>query len=211
VSRARIARAPRQGLPAAAAPARRDRVIAFLCLALLATAALLSPSSARAAEQIAVSVDKTDVSVGLGEHFSFTSTITNQGSGPATDLVAHLNVVSLAKGPYVDPEDWSSRRTQYLPPIPAGESLTLDWEVQAVNPGSIGVYVAVLPRDGSGRPITGPTIHADIAQRQTLNSDGVLPLALGIPALIGLLALGLRYERRRGRTAEAPESGTDRG
>jgi hypothetical protein len=47
------------------------------------------------------------------------------------------------------------------------------------------------------RPVTGPTVHVEIAERRTLNSGGILPLALGIPALLAALALGLRWHRGR--------------
>jgi hypothetical protein len=55
----------------------------------------------------------------------------------------------------------------------------------------------VLPRNGEPRPpATGPTVHVSIARRKTLNSGGILPLALGVPALLAALALGLRLRRR---------------
>jgi hypothetical protein len=157
-------------------------------------ALLVSAPTADAA--VAVSVDRTAISTKLGEKFTFRSTISNDGSGSAASLVAHLNVLSLRPGVYVDPEDWSSNRTRYLAPISARGSTTIDWEVQAVNAGSIGIYVAVLPASGEGQPTTSPTVHVTIAERRTLNSGGILPLALGIPALLALLALGLRVSRR---------------
>ena len=118
-------------------------------------------------------------------------------TNPANGLIAHLNILSLHSGTYVDPEDWSSNRTQYFHNIPAGGSRTTTWRLQAVNGGEFGVYVAVLPETGAGRPPqTTPTIHLAVAERKTLNSGGILPLTLGIPALLGIFTLGLR--RRRG-------------
>jgi hypothetical protein len=70
--------------------------------------------------------------------------------------------------------------------------------MEAVNAGSFAVYVAVLPRSGAPRPpTTGPAIHVLVEERQTLNSGGILPLALGIPALLALVALALRMRRAR--------------
>jgi hypothetical protein len=71
------------------------------------------------------------------------------------------------------------------------------WTVTAVNSGSITIYVAVLPRHGAGQVAVSPLLHVEIAKRRALNSGGVLPLALGIPALIGLTALGVRARRPR--------------
>jgi hypothetical protein len=70
--------------------------------------------------------------------------------------------------------------------------------MNAVNSGTIGVYVAVLPRSGAPvRPVTGPTLRVRIEDRETLNSGGILPLALGLPVLLGLAALGVRFRRAR--------------
>ncbi len=63
-------------------------------------------------------------------------------------------MLSLRDGVYVDPEDWSSRRTRYLATIPTGGSTTITWKMQAVNAGRFGVYVAVLSRTGASRPPT---------------------------------------------------------
>jgi hypothetical protein len=160
---------------------------------------LVLPAAAHAASGpgVWVNVDRTTIPTRLGKKFSFQSTISNRGSSTASGLIAHLNVLSLRPGVYVDPEDWSSNRTRYLAPIPAGGLTTVTWRIQAVNAGSIGVYVAVLPRSGAGRPATGPTIRVEIAERKTLNSGGILPLALGVPALLGALTVGLRLRRGR--------------
>jgi hypothetical protein len=60
------------------------------------------------------------------------------------------------------------------------------------------MYVAVLPQSGPAvPPVTGPTIQLNVTERKTLNAGGILPLALGIPAFLGLLALGVRLHRGR--------------
>lgn len=171
------------------------RSLCFVALVL----GLLLAASAQAApgSSVSVNADRTTIPTRLGKKFSFQSTISNRGSSTASGLIAHLNVLSLRPGVYVDPEDWSSNRTRYLAPIPAGGSTTVTWRIQAVNAGSIGVYVAVLPRSGAGRPTTGPTVRVEIAERKTLNSGGILPLALGVPALLGALTVGLRFRRGR--------------
>jgi hypothetical protein len=166
-------------------------------VALVAASVLAgSASAAEGADRVSVAVDRAQISKKLGNKFQFRSTITNRGSTAATGLIAHLNILSLRNGPYVDPEDWSSNRTRYLPTIPPGGSHTITWKMQAVNAGTFGVYVAVLPESGEARPpTTGPTIHLAVAQRRAINSGGILPLALGIPAFVGLVTLGIRFRR----------------
>ena len=169
-----------------------------LTLVALVAGALLAPGSGAAqVESVVVTVAPERIATKLGGKFAFTSTITNNGTTDARGLIAHLNVLSLRDGTYVDPEDWSANRTRYLDQIPPGKSLTLTWRMQAVNDGDFGIYVAVLPESGAPvPPATGPTIHLDVAERKTLNAGGIVPLVLGIPAALGLLALGVRIRRR---------------
>jgi hypothetical protein len=168
--------------------------------ALVALLLLAAPVGARASgprPDVSVSVDRTVVVTSLGHEFAFRSTFTNHGTSTRGGLIAHLNVLSYDRGVYVDPEDWSSRRTRYLAAIPAGGSTTTTWNVHAVNAGSFAVYVAVLSRRPTALPpTTGPAIHLAVAKRTTINSGGILPLALGIPALLGLLLVGARARRR---------------
>jgi hypothetical protein len=170
---------------------------------LVATVAVLAGGSGAAtAAPLTVTADRALVSTKLGQKIVFHTTVTNHGHAAAAGLIAHLNVLSLRNGTYVDPEDWSSHRTLYLHPIPAGGSITSTWRVEAVNDGSFGVYVAVLHASGAARsPTTSPTVHLLVAQKKTLNSGGIVPLALGLPGLIGVLALSVRI--RRGRASRA--------
>jgi hypothetical protein len=165
---------------------------------LVACAACATPAAA-ADGSVEISLDRNSASTQLGKSFSFGSTIANGSGRRLSGLVAHLDVVSLTKGVYVDPEDWSDQRTRYLPALAPGGSTKVDWKVKAVNGGNFAVYVVVVPTPVTAPP--GPTIstglQAHVTERRTLNSDGVLPLALGVPALIGLVTLGVRRRRRR--------------
>jgi hypothetical protein len=164
-------------------------------LALLAVSALLVPATAGAG--VKVTNDRTAVSMKLGQRFVFHTRIANDGSTPAAGLVAHLNVVDLTGNTYVDPEDWSSHRTRYLAPVAPGGSTTLSWRLNAVTAGTVGIYVTALPRSGAPvRPTTGPILRVQIKARRSLNAGGVVPLALGIPCLLGALGLVIRFRRR---------------
>lgn len=166
--------------------------------AAVAAALLLAAVPSVGAASVKVSVDRSVIATKLGRAFVLRSKIANHGTTAATGLIAHLNVLSLRSGLYVDPEDWSSHRTRYLPPIPAGGSTTLTWKLSAVNAGTLGVYVVVLPQSGAPvPPAIGPTTHVVIADRRTLDSSGILPLAFGIPALLGVGILLLRLWRAR--------------
>jgi hypothetical protein len=168
-------------------------------MALLAAAALVCADAVAATGPVAglsATVDRARISTQLGRSFEFRSTIRNSGAGPASGLVAHLSVLSLRRDPYVDPEDWSSQRVVFLDPIPAGGSRTLRWRMTAVNAGTFGVYVTVLPADRGGVPAPNtPTIAVRVSERRTLDAGGILPLAIAVPALLGALAIALRRRR----------------
>jgi hypothetical protein len=172
--------------------------IARPLLGVLAAAAAAVVWAGPAGAAASITADRTQISTAIGHKFLLRTTISNDGSASAGNLIAHLNVLSLQDGVYVDPEDWSSHRTRYLPQIPPGGGVTITWQLQAVNSGSFGVYVAVLPASGAAQPpVVGPTVRVDVAHRHTLDSGGILPLALGIPGALAVATLGLRLRRRR--------------
>jgi len=55
--------------------------------------------------------------------------------------------------------------------------------------------VTAVPADGSGPISVGPPLHVRVADRRTLNSGGVVPLAIAVPAAVIALAFAAR---RRG-------------
>ena len=167
---------------------------------LLGVACLLAATPVASAQTSAidVSVSRSQVSTGLGDDFGFSTVVTNTTSRPLSGLVAHLNVVGLSSGIYVDPEDWSEERTKNVPALGPGESTTISWSVTAVTGGRAAVYVVVLPEDPArGGLAASPAIDVRIAEAKNLNSGGVLPLALGVPALLGLATIAVRRRRRR--------------
>jgi hypothetical protein len=173
-----------------------------LALGLLAAgfAGALPARAASPPPALTVAVDRTYQALQLGRTLVFNSTIANRGTRPLRDLIAHLNVLSLRRGVYVDPEDWSTSRTRYLGTLAAGASVRVAWRVQAVDAGRFALYVAALPRDVAGAaPATGPAIVVAVPERQTLDAGGIAPLAIGIPAVLGLATVGLRLRRRRAR------------
>jgi hypothetical protein len=173
---------------------RRARAAGLAC-ALSAALAAPPTGAADAAETrtVRVSLDRASVATRIGESFRFAATVTNMGPAPAPGLVAHLDVVSLDPEVVVDPEDWSSERTRYLAPLPAGRWARVAWDVKAVDGGRFTAYVAVLGPHGLA---AGPGLDVRVARHRTLDPGGVVPLAVGVPGLLGVLLLGLRRRRR---------------
>lgn len=152
-------------------------------------------TSPPAPSPLSVSLDTERLVAGPGERIHFSSTVRNDQSGRLTGLVAHLNILTTDPDVYVDPEDWSPRRTQYLGELGAGEQSVLEWDVRAVTSGPLILYVAVTDPQSGTVTASGP-LHMDVRGRREVNSQNVLPLVAGVPAGV-LVLLGLTGARRR--------------
>lgn len=166
----------------------------------LAASAAAAPPVPREAFQ--VTLDSSRLSTVVGDRFTLRSHVRNSGTAPSERFLAHLNVASLSSDVYVDPEDWSSRRTLPVAPLGRGSDASLSWELQAVNAGSFDVYVVLLP-DGASSAGTGPLfvsppLHVTVAERRPLNAGGSLPVVVVVPVLLGVAAAAALYRVRRG-------------
>ncbi len=152
------------------------------------------------AGDVTISVSKSEVSTLTGKTFTFTSEITNSGSIATPPLIANLAFVAIDHSTYVDPEDWSPRRTVSVAPIAAGSSATLTWTVKPVLKGDVAVYVVVLPEPpalaGAGPLAASPAIPVHVEEHRTLNPGGVLPVVLAVPGVLALAFVGLRVARK---------------
>jgi hypothetical protein len=178
-------------------PSLRHVLLALGLFALFAQGALCADAAVAGDGRVTVVVDRTAISASLGERPNFRATIVNGGVDRAVGLVVNLNVVSLRSGVYVDPEDWSSRRTRYLAALPTNGSVNMSWNLRAVNAGRFAAYVVVLDRDGAAVLAAGSPVVIAVARRETLSSGGILPLTIGIPVLIAAAWLVVRRRRAR--------------
>jgi len=157
---------------------------------------------------VSVELDKTQAGIGLGQAVKFTSPVRNPAEQQVSGAIAHLNVLAADPGVYVDPEDWSSERTQYLDPLDGGESDPIEWEMQGVNSGRFIVYVVITSAQAAGEVVTSKTLRLDVAPERTLDASGLVPVAAGVPGAIVLL-MGLvmvRRVRRRPPPAKKPSA-----
>jgi hypothetical protein len=173
---------------------------AFLLAGLLAVVlACLTTSAWASPLTVEITPDPTRVATVLGGRFTISTQVANTGNTPTGDVLAHLNVASMQDDVYVDPEDWSSSRSQSLTLRP-GESRTLVWDIQAVNAGRFAAYVVVLPEgaevSGAEGLVVSPLVKIDVETRSALSERGLLPVVLLIPLVLGLSAVGLRIRGR---------------
>ena len=76
----------------------------------------------RPAPELSMSRGRVDTRIGTDFRFRHHD-LEPRRRAPGAALIAHLDVVSRDPGVYVDPEDWSSERTRYLPPVGGGASI----------------------------------------------------------------------------------------
>lgn len=174
----------------------RAVAVALLLLMGLASPAAAEPRTSPL-DGVSVTNDRSTLEIRIGQRFGFTTSVRNDGDLPVTGLVAHLNVLSVDPGVYVDPEDWSSQRTIYLDPVPAHSSAKLPWRVQAVNDGRFVIYVAVTTRSGPAPVVVSDGLRLSASARRTVNAGGVLPVAVGVPCALFLVMMLNAARRRR--------------
>jgi len=171
--------------------------LAFVVAVALATAP--AAQAADASPSVRVEQQQATATVVIGGPFSLATTVRSTVELPQGRLVAHLNILSLDPGVYVDPEDWSSQRSQYLAEVPAHGFVQLTWKLHAVNAGRFVVYVALTDGRPGGTVTAGPALVVTVAKRQSLDAAGVLPTAIVVPAALLALLVFVGYRRRRRR------------
>jgi ABC-2 type transport system permease protein len=157
---------------------------------------------------ITITTDMESAALKTGDEIEFTTVVTNEGTTPTPELTVAMNIINLGKSDPVDPEDWSPERTQAIEPLEPGESAELDWSVEAILDGNYMVYMTAIAKPGTPEettlPVTGPGIHLTVAAFQSTNPAGVLPVAIGMPVILIIVALALRryWRRERGQPSE---------
>ncbi|MBY9075247.1 hypothetical protein K1X13_10500 [Nocardioides sp. WL0053] len=177
-------------------PARLGLLAATLAALLpLGFAGGAAAQSEPAAPAVEVRLDQDAATAGPGERISFESTVTNASELARTGLVAHLSILTTDPDVYVDPEDWSAQRTQYVDELAPGASTTLTWDVQAVTSGPLVLFVSVTGEAAGPVASSGP-LDLTVGGQREVDSGQVLGLVLWTPA--GVLALlGATLVRRR--------------
>jgi hypothetical protein len=131
----------------------------------------------------------------MGDHLNFHTVIRNDGGTRVDGLIAWLSLVQIDKGKEqpVDLEDWSAQKATTASQLASGARLETDWSMRLIQAGTYRVVVSAVSRNGSSLT---PSAFFDfkVRQKPVVESRRVLPVAVGIPVLLG----GLMLWRRRG-------------
>jgi len=134
------------------------------------------------------------VSPQMGDHLSFHSVIRNVGAAPIDGLIAWISLVQVDKGKEqpVDLEDWSAHKAVTARTLVPGKALETDWPMRLIQAGTYRVVVSAVSRNGVDLTAS-PFADFNVRQKPVVESQRVLPIALGIPLLLG----GTMVWRRR--------------
>lgn len=176
--------------------------VPFAIFAILAShgvpAAGAGQASAHDDAGVVVELDQGALHVPPGKKIAFESTIRNTGDTPLDGYVAHLDLLTTDESVYVDPEDWSPKRTQYLDELAPGESTRLRWDVQAVTSGPLILFVSVTSPAADTVTSSAP-LNLTVGGQRVVDAAEVGPLVMLMPAGVLLLLVATALRRRRHR------------
>ena len=182
---------------------RTNPLFAAVIVALLAVSI---PAAARPAAGAETSTPSIQVDLGpdpanparpkMGDRLAFQSVIRNAGSRPIKGVVAWLGLVQVDPGQEqpVDLEDWSAHKAITVAELAPGQSVSTEWPMRLIAAGHYRVVVSAAA--GDGVLSASPFVDVTVQQKSVVESGRVLPVALGVPAL---LVGGLLLRQRRGR------------
>ncbi len=161
-----------------------------LALALTAMAGTAFAQSAPPTLRVELAADPANPAAPkMGDRLLFHSTIRNTGATPAPGVLAWVGLVQVDPGQEqpVDLEDWSAHKAITVKLVAPGESVTTDWPMRLIAAGHYRVVVTAASGEAALTP--SPFVDLAIRQKPVVESDRVLPVALGVPALLlgGLL------------------------
>lgn len=145
---------------------------------------------------VTVSIEPATGSVVLGDTFDLRVSVTNDAAAPTAPLAVHLDVTDPAAATSVDPEDWTPTLTRRVGVIAPGATETVRWTVQPIAGGTFAVYAVALAPGEPGLSASDVLVLT-VEEQRPLDPGGILPLAVGVPTLVGaLLILQIRRARR---------------
>lgn len=135
----------------------------------------------------------------MGDWMHFNSVITNSGQQPIQGLVAWISLVEVTPGKEqpMDLEDWSAHKAVTGTTLKPGETLQTRWPVRLIQNGDYRVVISATDRNDQ-TVFTSPTLQFHIAQKPVVQSTRILPVALGIPLMIGGMLGVRRYRKKSG-------------
>ena len=175
---------------------------AMIILSLLASPASALQGARAQVDDFVIAMDSEARQVEMGEIVEVRTAITNNSAQTSPSLIVAMNIVNLDEtGDLVDPEDWSPERTQYIRPLPAGESINLDWTINPILEGNFMVYMVLLPiparAQTTSQMVASSGLQLNVTPLSGFKPASVLPLAIGEPILLLAITYFVYRHRRQ--------------
>lgn len=160
-------------------------------LSLLAPAALASPLSITMEP-----APGNPASPQMGDTLSFHTVIRNVGNAPVEGLIAWPSLVQVDQGAEqpVDLEDWSAHKAVTAATLDPGGAVETDWPMRLIQAGDYRIVVSAASRNGA-ELTASPFADFTVRRKPVVESQRVLPVALGIPLLLGAATIWRRRRR----------------
>ncbi len=169
-------------------------------VSLLLGLSLLGLGNAWAADSLNVSLvpdQANSSSPQMGDWLKFHSVVGNPGTQAAHGVVAWISLVQVDPGHEqpVDLEDWSAHKAVTQAVLQPGQQVKVEWPMRLIQGGAYRVVISAVDRE-TGHVMTSPFVDFQVRRKPVVESQRILPVAFGIPALVlGMLA----WRRYRGR------------
>ncbi len=174
-----------------------------MAIAVISVLLAYLPALAQSEDELVVVVEPERIEATLGDSFDIEVTVTNLSDQPSSSLVAHIDITDPAQSTSVDPEDWTETLSQSMGVVPAGASRSVSWTLQPISPGSFSLYAVALSGE-TNEVHASPATIVEVAFVQTLNPEGVLPVVVAGPVLIGALLFIVMRRARVGEIEDTP-------
>lgn len=161
------------------------------------------PIAAQEPTAVEIEVNPSSIDTTLGQTERVEVVVTNTSSESVGTLAVHIDITDPDGESSVDPEDWTPTLTREVGGLEPGESKSVIWSVQPISNGTFSMYAVALV-SGSVDIAVSNAVTVRVASKRTLNPEGILPVAVASPLVVGtLLILNLRRSSalRRGRKA----------
>ena len=169
------------------------------CIGTVAALALSLGAAARA-DQLTVSLEpaaSNPASPQMGDQLKFQSVIEVAGEQPVEGVIAWISLVRVDPGQErpVDLEDWSAQKAVTCAQLRPGEQIKVDWPMRLIQAGEYRVVISAVGRNATALT-TSPFIGFSVRAKPVVELARILPVAFGMPLLIGAL-FGWRRLRSR--------------
>lgn len=172
------------------------RAVLLLLVVMSAFVLAAVPAGAQTMDDVEVVVEPSSAPVVLGETLDISVTVTNNGTAPSAPLVVHIDITDPSSESSVDPEDWTSTLSKTAGVVAPGATKTVTWNIQPISGGSFSLYAVALS-EGVSSVASSNVLAVDVADQRSLNPGGILPVAIGVPLVVGfLLLVQIRLARR---------------